>query len=189
MPARRVRERANERASERVCEQLCTWRSARLVWGLRWRRSRCLTEPKGNEGEHMCPFKNREARASPPAGGALTNSLHSRNPFDRPASSRSAHPSTPSSTFFFLNIIIEAQVIEVHIYEQYKKLSFPLNNSIPKNYSISKCAFLQSPSESCVQFNKHFSAVFKRIFFEKPLLRSELFANTIENTSMSDLLI
>lgn len=75
VPVRRVRAcvRASKRASERMREELCIWRSARLVWGPRWRRSRCLTEPKGNEGEHVCPIENRESRVSPPAGrwGAL----------------------------------------------------------------------------------------------------------------------
>lgn len=42
-----------------------------------------LRSRRGNEGEHVCPFENQESctvRASPPAGGAPTNSLYSRNP-------------------------------------------------------------------------------------------------------------
>lgn len=61
------------RPSERMREELCTWRSARLVWGPRWRRSRCLTEPKGNEGEPYVPL--RESRIA---------SLASRRQVGRP---------------------------------------------------------------------------------------------------------
>lgn len=41
--------------------EMCTWRSSKLVWGPRWRRCRCLSKSKGNEGEHVCPFENRES--------------------------------------------------------------------------------------------------------------------------------
>lgn len=59
-------------ARVREPREMCTWRWARLVWGPRWRRSRCLSGTKGNEGEHVCApsrIENRESQASPPRWG------------------------------------------------------------------------------------------------------------------------
>lgn len=61
-------------ARVRELREMCTWRWARLVWGPRWRRSRCLSGTKGNEGEHVCApsrIENRESQASPPRWGGF----------------------------------------------------------------------------------------------------------------------
>jgi len=111
------------RMSERVREQLCAWRSARLVWGPQWRRSRCLTESKGNEGEHMCPFKNRESCLASRRWGNNHSIRETRSTGrHHPRSPMRHNPASILLSLLFANTIVH-ELLKYIIYEQYKKLS------------------------------------------------------------------